>query len=79
MHVILIHTDSTYPAFNQQRIVTPGSCHTETRYANAPYSMTETNILKDKIVNLAYTMYFECSVVLNNILVPSRLVNEDAA
>ncbi len=39
-------------------------CHTETRYANAPYPMTETHILKDKTVNLAYRMYFECPVVL---------------
>ncbi len=36
-------------------------CHTETRYANAPYSMTKTHILKDKTVHLAY---FECPVVL---------------
>ncbi len=26
-------------------------CHIETRYANTPYPMTETHILKDKIVN----------------------------
>ncbi len=26
--------------------------------------MTETHILKDKTVNLAYRMYFECPVVL---------------
>ncbi len=32
--------------------------------------------VKDTMVNLAYRMYFESS---NNILVPSRLVNEDAA
>ncbi len=32
--------------------------------ANAPYPMTETPILKDKTVNLAYRMYFECPVVL---------------
>ncbi len=38
-------------------------CHTETRY-KAPYQMTETHILKDKTVNLAYRMYFECPVVL---------------
>ncbi len=39
-------------------------CHTETRYAKAPYPMTETHILKDKTVNLVYRMYFECPVVL---------------
>ncbi len=39
-------------------------CHTETRYANVPHPMTETHILKDKTVNLAYRMYFECPVVL---------------
>ncbi len=38
--------------------------HTETRYSNAPYPMTETHIFKDKTVNLAYRMYFECPVVL---------------
>ncbi len=39
-------------------------CHTVTSYANAPYPMTEMHILKDKTVNLAYRMYFECPVVL---------------
>ncbi len=39
-------------------------CHNETRYVNAPYPMTEPHILKDKTVNLAYRMYFECPVVL---------------
>ncbi len=34
--------------------------------------MTKTHILKDKTVNLAYRMYS-----MNNILVPSCLVNED--
>ncbi len=31
-------------------------CHTETRYENAPYPITETHILKDVSVNLAYRM-----------------------
>ncbi len=39
-------------------------CHTDTKYANAPHLMTETHILKDKTVNLANRMYFECPVVL---------------
>ncbi len=34
------------------------SCHTKTSFANAPYSMTEMHILKDKTVNLAYRMHF---------------------
>ncbi len=33
-----------------------------TVYVNAPYPMTETHILKDKTVNLAYRMYWmSCS------------------
>ncbi len=44
--------------------ISTNGCLTETRYANAPYPLTETHILKDKTVNLAYRMYFECPVVL---------------
>ncbi len=40
------------------------------------YPKTETYILKDKTVNLAYRMYFEYPVVLKKILVPYHLVNE---
>ncbi len=39
-------------------------CYTGTRYADAPYPKQETHIFKDKTVNLAYGMYFECPVVL---------------
>ncbi len=35
------------------------------------------HILKDKTVNLAYRMYLNVRKSSNNILVPSRLVNED--
>ncbi len=42
--------------------------------------MTETHILKDKTVNLAYRMYFACPVVFKYIFCPiSSAVNEAAA